>query len=64
MTIITFIFVLVCCGVGAFLVKRAPFLDEPYKTAILWVILAVAVFCFLWMVWNYLPLLHLPAGRK
>jgi O-antigen/teichoic acid export membrane protein len=63
-SVIAFIFVLICCGVGAAVVKNAPdkFLDQTYKSGILWVILVVAVVCLLWTVWTYLPLLHLP-GR-
>ncbi len=63
MTLVSLIFVLVVCGVAAFLVKRAPFIDGEYKTAILWVILVVAVLCVLWTIWTFLPLLYLPRGR-
>ncbi len=37
------VIILLVCGAASFLVKRAPFVDESYKPAILWVILAFAV---------------------
>ena len=61
MSLVGLIFILVCCGIAAFLVKRAPFIDAEYKTAILWVVLVIAVLAVLWTVWCFLPLLHLPS---
>jgi hypothetical protein len=41
--LITILVILVICGAIAFLLNRAPFIEEPFKSFGVWCILAVAV---------------------
>ncbi len=42
-TLILLAFVLIACGAIAYLVRAAPFIAEPFKSAVLWLVLLVAV---------------------
>lgn len=54
--LVTALIVLVVAGVVAFLIKRAPFIDEPYKSYALYLIMAVVVLYLLLKV--FIPLLR------
>jgi uncharacterized membrane protein YdjX (TVP38/TMEM64 family) len=41
--LLTILVILVICGAIAFLLNRAPFVEEPFKSFGVWVILVVAV---------------------
>jgi amino acid transporter len=40
--LLTVLVVLIVCGIVAFLINRAPFIDEPFKSFAVWCIIAVA----------------------
>ena len=54
--LVTALIILVVAGVVSFLISRAPFIDEPYKSYALYLILAVVVIYLLVVV--VVPLLH------
>ncbi len=41
--LVTILIILVICGAVAFLLQRAPFIEEPFKSFGVWCILVVAV---------------------
>ncbi len=41
--VIVLVIILLICGLVAFLISKAPWIADPYKTAILWLLLAVPV---------------------
>ena len=42
-SLVTILIILVICGAIAFLLNRAPFIEEPFKSFGVWAILCVAV---------------------
>jgi hypothetical protein len=51
MSLVTLLCIILLAGVIAFLIKKAPFIDEPYKGYALWVLLVVVV---LWIAFTLL----------
>lgn len=58
--LITIVAVLVICGIIAFLINRAPFIDEPFKSFAVWCIIAIAAIFIIIELVN-LAGVHLPS---
>lgn len=58
--LILIIAALVICGIVAFLINRAPFIDEPFKSFAVWCLIAVAAIFIIIELVN-LAGVHLPA---
>ena len=53
--LITILVILLVCGAIVFIVRSAPFIEEPFKSWAVWVIMVIALLLVLLRV---IPLLH------
>lgn len=52
--LIRFVIVLVVCGILAFLLTKAPFIADPWKSVIQWVLIAIPVVYLLMFLVSFL----------
>lgn len=63
MSLFTLLLVICAAGLVAFLIKKAPFIDEPYKGFALWVLLAFVVLYILYCFFGPFPDVRIPGRR-
>lgn len=59
-TVLVILVILIVCGALAFLLNRAPFIEEPFKSFGVWMLLVVAVILILLQLVGLFPDVHWP----